>query len=179
MKKEPSLLRRDIAVADIPRPGLDIEVEANAQERAEIARCFNLVGIEALCGKFHVSTASRGARVRGEVTAKLRQTCVVSLDAFDAELKEPVDLAFAHEGKTADLHAGQIDISPDDEDPPEPIVDGKIDLGAVTLEFLALGLDAHPRKPGVSFTHKNNEAERPASPFAVLARRPGKPPSSS
>lgn len=177
MKQEPSPLKREIAVDDIPRSGLDVEVEADPQECAEIARSFNLLGVEALSGKYHVSTASGGARVRGEVTAKVRQTCVVSLDPFEAELKEPVDLVFALEGKTLDWPAGQIDISPDEEDPPEPILDGKIDLGAVTLEFLALGLDPHPRKPGASLSHQINDADRPASPFAVLARRLGKTPS--
>ena len=39
----------------------------------------------------------------------------------------------------------------DGEDAPDPIVDGKIDLGALAAEFLALGLDPYPRKPGVAF----------------------------
>ena len=37
----------------------------------------------------------------------------------------------------------------DDEDEPDPIIDGKIDLGALAAEFFALGLDPYPRKPGV------------------------------
>jgi|SRR4029077_8398406 uncharacterized metal-binding protein YceD (DUF177 family) len=179
MKQEASTLRRQIAVADIPRAGLDIKVEANAKERAEIARNFNLLGIEALSGSYHVSAVSQGARVRGEVTASVRQTCVVSLDPFEARVRESVDLVFAAESGPRELPADRIDISPDDEDPPEPLLNGKIDLGAVTVEFLALGLDPHPRKPGASFAHQNSEAERPASPFAVLARRPGKTPSKS
>ncbi len=36
------------------------------------------------------------------------------------------------------------------EDPPDPIIDGKIDLGALAAEFFALGLDPYPRKPGVA-----------------------------
>jgi hypothetical protein len=44
-----------------------------------------------------------------------------------------------------------IEVKLNEDDPPEPIVDGIIDLGAVTLEFLALALDPYPRKPGVSF----------------------------
>jgi hypothetical protein len=170
MKQEASPLRREIAVADIPRSGLDIKIEANAQECAEIARSFKLLGVEALSGSYHVSAISRGARVKGEVTARVRQRCVVSLDAFEAEVREPVDLAFAAEWGPRELPTGQIDISPDEEDPPEPLIDGKIDLGAVTLEFFALGLDPHPRKPGTNFTHDESETERAPSPFAVLAR---------
>ncbi len=36
-------------------------------------------------------------------------------------------------------------------DPPDPIVNGRIDLGQLAAEFLALGLDPYPRKPGVEF----------------------------
>ena len=162
-------MRREVAVNDIPRGGLDIEIEANAQERGEIARRFGLLGLEVLRGRYRVSTTGRGARVEGEVEARLRQTCVVSLEPFDADLREPVDLTFAPDDRPP-AAALQIDIALDDEDPPEPLHNGKIDLGAVTLEFLALGLDPHPRKPGVDFVHEKAQADRETSPFAVLAR---------
>jgi Large ribosomal RNA subunit accumulation protein YceD len=117
-------------------------------------------------------------RVRGEVMARIRQTCVVTLDPFETELREPVDLTFAAEAGLSEARADRIDISPDDEDPPELLLDGKIDLGSVTLEFLALGLDAYPRKPGARFAHEkaheSMEAERAPSPFAALAGHPRK-----
>ncbi len=170
MRRDSSPLRREISVADIPRSGLDIKIEANAQERAEIARSFNLLAVEALSGTYHVTAVLRGARVKGEVTARVRQTCVVSLDPFEADLREPVDLAYTVETGSRELATGRIEISPDEEDPPEPLFGGRIDLGAVTLEFLALGLDPYPRKPGASFAQEKSELERPPSPFAVLAR---------
>ena len=37
-------------------------------------------------------------------------------------------------------------------EPPDEIVNGQIDLGAITAEFLVLGLDPYPRKPGVDFS---------------------------
>ena len=43
----------------------------------------------------------------------------------------------------------------------------KIDLGAVVAEFLALGLDPYPRKPGVDFDFKD-PADAEMSPFAAL-----------
>ena len=58
----------------------------------------------------------------------------------------------------------------DDEDEPDPIIEGKIDLGALAAEFFALGLDPYPRKPGASF-ELNAKPEPADSPFAVLAKR--------
>ena len=81
-------------------------------------------------------------------------------------VSEPVDLMFSE-------HAAET--APDDvvrmgeRDPPEPIENGRIDLGAVTAEFLALGLDPYPRKPGVAF--ESGPGRDPAdSPFAALAK---------
>jgi hypothetical protein len=54
------------------------------------------------------------------------------------------------------------------DDPPETIRDGIIDLGAVATEFLVLGLDPYPRKPGAVFDAP--PAGDPAGhPFAALA----------
>ena len=44
-----------------------------------------------------------------------------------------------------------------DEDEPDPIIGGKIDLGALAAEFFALGLDPWPRKPGAAFQWPDDE----------------------
>ncbi len=61
--------------------------------------------------------------------------------------------------------------SPGMADTPESIVDGRLDLGTVVQEFLALGVDPYPRKPGVSFEPVVEEAT--PSPFAALAKLRG------
>ena len=56
------------------------------------------------------------------------------------------------------------------DDLPDPIVNGRIDLGSLAAEILVVGLDPHPRKPGVAFADPAPDAgEAPdASPFAAL-----------
>jgi hypothetical protein len=58
-----------------------------------------------------------------------------------------------------------------DEDEPDPIIDGKIDLGALTAEFFALGLDPYPRKPGAALDEEPANTEGTDSPFAALIQR--------
>ena len=101
----------------------------------------------------------------------MTQTCVVTLEPFEAEVAEPVELRFADLPEAA-LDGGEprvVEVA--EEDAPDPIVSGRIDLGALTAEFLALGLDPYPRKPGVAFDAPGETRE---SPFAALGRlRPG------
>ena len=57
---------------------------------------------------------------------------------------------------------------------PEPIVEGKVDLGPVIYETLATALDPYPRREGASFEWPG-EADAPGTeqvrnPFAALAR---------
>ena len=54
-----------------------------------------------------------------------------------------------------------------DKEPPEPLVDGKIDLGALATEFLVLGIDPYPRKAGAEFTPPK-VGDDDAHPFAAL-----------
>ena len=87
------------------------------------------------------------------------QTCVVTLDPFPARVEEEVDVDFSASEAFRGTPA-------EDAEMPDPIVDGMIDLGGLTAEFLSLGLDPYPRKPDASFAF---EGEADASPFAALA----------
>ncbi len=160
MTPETPLLSRPLVVDDIPEKGATVEVAADADERALLAKAFGLVEIKALTGRFEVKRKGREAVAKGEVTATVVQTCVVTLDPFDAEVKEAVDLRFAPDAPALD-----DDTAPPDA--PDPIVDGRIDLGAITAEFLALGLDPYPKKPGASFSFEGEDDKE--NPFAALA----------
>ena len=43
---------------------------------------------------------------------------------------------------------------------PDEIMDGQIDLGALAAEFLVLGLDPYPRKPGADFSFEGDDQDR-------------------
>ncbi|MND03201.1 hypothetical protein D3C83_229160 [compost metagenome] len=46
---------------------------------------------------------------------------------------------------------------------------GTVDLGALAAEFLVLGIDPYPRKPGASFEAPATADDPAAHPFATLA----------
>jgi uncharacterized metal-binding protein YceD (DUF177 family) len=148
-----------------------VRIEADAAERAALAALNRLPEIASFTATLDVKRASRGAvRVTGAVHAEFTQVCVVSLEPFDTTVDEAIEVRFA---PAAEEHAprrrsGEEDIlSIGDEDEPDTILDGRIDLGALAAEFFALALDPYARKPGVAFEPAPIESE-PDSPFAGL-----------
>jgi hypothetical protein len=172
MTDAPPFSRR-VRIDALPADGLRQTIEASPVERAALAALNRLPAIASLTANFTLRRSGRaGAHVTGEVHADVTQLCVVSLEPFAATVDESVDVRFAPveaaeaTRRTRDDDAETVDVGV--EDPPDPIVDGGIDLGALAAEFLALGLDPYPRKPGVAFDAPEPQSGG-ESPFAPLA----------
>ena len=163
MNPDPGPLSRPLPADRLPARGLDATVEATPAEREGLARDLGLPAIHALVGTFHVKGDARRLTVTGRVRASVARTCVVTLDDFDAEVDEEVDVEFT-EAVDRDPPPDEVEIT---DDMPDEIVNGRIDLGALTAEFLALGLDPYPKKPGVAFESTAGQDEDD-SPFAKL-----------
>ena len=59
-----------------------------------------------------------------------------------------------------------------DEDIPDPVENGQIDMGEAAAEHLALAMDPFPRSSGAAFTPPPEEPPEPTakpSPFSALA----------
>jgi hypothetical protein len=170
-------LSHPVRVETIRQRGTEIVVRTDESQFQAIAAMLGLASLEALEARYLLSRNGERVKLEGRIAARLHQTCVVTLEPFPVKLDVPVKLDFAPEDEAGAAYRrgerddAEIDIEVllNEEDPPEPIVDGVIDLGAVTLEFLALALDPYPRKPGVSF---DSPAAEPGaeSPIAALAR---------
>jgi hypothetical protein len=176
--REPRLQRAEpppwqvrVARDDIEETGQHFAFAANAEDRAAVARMAGLRDLPRLEADFDVTRQGAGLRVSGRVSATVGQNCVVTLEPLANEVEEKVDLLFMPPSSPA---ADSGDAVGDDEpveakwNAPEPLVGGVVDLGAIATEFLVLGLDPYPRKPGAIF-EPPQEREPDESPFAALA----------
>lgn len=154
------------------------ELAAGPQECAALARRFDLPAVDSLSGRLRVWRPGDGPiiRIEGRLAAEVRQTCVVTLETFASRLSEDFVQLFTLEAPAA---GGEVFVSPEDEDTPEPLEGDALDLGEVLAEQLALALDPHPRKPdagleGASFSlgEATAESDEEDSPFAALKRFP-------
>lgn len=159
---------RRIALADVPEEGLHVAMEADAEVRATLARTANLRDLPRLEASFDLHRKGGGLHITGEVIGDIGQNCVVTLDAIDKNLHELIDLVFAPgPGETLGDDDGEASIGMTDAEPPEPLVGGAVDLGAIATEYFLLGIDPYPRKEGAVF-EAGPVAEAAESPFAAL-----------
>jgi len=160
-----------IAVDEIAETGLHTEIEAPAEARESLAKVADLRDLPRLTAAFDLTKKGGSVHVNGRVSATVGQTCVVTLEPMESEIEEAVDLVFAPAGLGAPAKAG--------DEPPEPLVGGIVDLGAVASEFLLLGIDPYPRKAGAKFVSPptGDDGPHPFAALATLKKQPGRGPS--
>ena len=168
-----------IAVADIPETGRRFDLIPDAATRNAIAKVASVTALPRLEAGFDLTRyGNDGLHVVGRVSATIGQTCVVTLEPIQNEVDETIDLVFMPQPvpaaetenpeQTRTSHADDDDVDIDVDDAPEVLRDAVVDLGAIAVEFLILGTDPYPRKPGAVFDAP--PAGDPAShPFAALA----------
>src|SRR5262245_60660100 len=88
-----------VRLDDIPDTGLHRELTADAAIRQARARVAGVEEVPRLQASFDLSRQGRdGLRVTGQVSATVRQTCVVTLEPLENEVAEAVDLSFVPGG---------------------------------------------------------------------------------
>lgn len=142
--------------------GVKRTLEPDAAARARIVKALDLTSLDAFSADMELSPSPAGWRLSGRVRASLAQTCGITLEPLPLEIDAPFTLTLV-EAVAED--SDEIVITLDDESP-DLIENGQIDLGQYAVEQLALRLDPFPRKPGAEFVQPPEPAE--ISPFSVL-----------
>jgi uncharacterized metal-binding protein YceD (DUF177 family) len=164
--------RVPIVVSQIPETGLHREFEADLAEREAMAEVAALREITSASASFDMSLKSGGrVHVTGHLKARIGQNCVVTLDPIENEIDEAIDMMFAPPEQIAKFSNPVDEATGSDAeiaDPPEPIINGVIDLGRVATDALFLAVDPYPRKPGAVFDPRLEPLEPQDHPFAAL-----------
>jgi Large ribosomal RNA subunit accumulation protein YceD len=160
-----------VTVAQIPEAGLHRDIEAGAAAREAMAEVAGWREILSARAALDVTPKSGGrVHVAGHVRARIGQTCVVTLDPIENDIDEPIDLIFAPPEQIPQL-ADLVEAAESDTeipDPPEPIVNGVIDLGRLATDALFLAIDPYPRRPDAVFEPPVVAADPEDHPFAAL-----------
>lgn len=159
-----------IVVAELPEEGIDLELVPDDESRAALARHVGVLAVPRFSARLSVKPDGRGgAMVEGAMEATVRQTCVVTLEPFDNAIAEAISARFVPAKNSMPERSGAIEAGKDD--PPDPLIGGRLDVAAVIAEFLILAVDPYPKKPGAVFIPpaEGEAAEQPTA-FAALAK---------
>jgi uncharacterized metal-binding protein YceD (DUF177 family) len=156
-----------------------VSISAGEAERRAVAQRLGLVSVEALSSDVTL-TRTPGNKavvyVEGILKADITQSCVATgapvrnhiEDEFEAWFADPssfTSFAKARRDKTGRGADDEIVVMEEREDP-EPIVNGKIDLGDLATQYLSLGVDPYPRAHGApQISNKESVPEPEASPL--------------
>jgi uncharacterized metal-binding protein YceD (DUF177 family) len=172
-----NLWRVPVARREVPETGRRFELVADERTCKAVAELAGLRAVSRLSASFEVTQHGRdGLRVAGRVCACVGQSCVVTLEPIENEIDEPVVLVFAPDVALPSADVGGEVVVADNDDEPEPLIDGIVDLGAIATEFLILGVDPYPRKAGATFTPlaAGDDTANPFSALAALKSRLGR-----
>ncbi|MES1991157.1 MAG: DUF177 domain-containing protein [Pseudomonadota bacterium] len=168
-----------IVVDDIPPNGTVIRFDVSESERAALALRFDLLALNSFKGEANIKPWRRhGLIAECKFEADVVQACIATLEPIDAKISQNVTLHFLPSGMIArDMAAtakAEIVVDVQNEDPPEPIENGRIDLGEALSEELAMSLDPYPKKSGAVFVPAEDvpaeAAEIRPNPFDVLEK---------
>lgn len=163
---------RPVAVDRLGSRETRMDVTASPSECAALAERYDILAVESLTARLRLRRIGGSGliRLKGELSARVVQACVVTLDPVAQQVDETFELLF---GATEESSDTDVLVQYDEDDPPEPILHGIIDVGEAVAEHLALGLDPFPRRPDAVFQPSLVEDEVPdepptPNPFAAL-----------
>ncbi|MFK7867471.1 MAG: DUF177 domain-containing protein [Alphaproteobacteria bacterium] len=130
---------RFIKTSELPAGSSDFEISAKATERDLLAARMALTKLHALSATITVKPLPGGRYfdVKTQFNAAFEQECVVSALPVAGKL----------DVKTQDMFSKDQQTDDHQDDPPEPLENGGIDLGELIAQHMILNLPAFPRAP--------------------------------
>lgn len=147
------------------------QISATPDECVHLARRLELLSLNAFSADITLKRVTPGKiiRAKGRIRADLVQECVVSLEPVPATVDTEFEAYFE---ETTDKNS----IFAADEGgkaPPEPVDDGRIDIGELAAQNLSVAINPYPRAETAVLMpvdpDKQALFETPATPFAGLA----------
>ncbi|HQX27207.1 MAG TPA: hypothetical protein PKX38_04635 [Alphaproteobacteria bacterium] len=163
---------------------MKLTISPNPDERKRLAKRMGLGDLRSLESDLVMSrdSGSNIIFISGQIRAAVTQNSVVSgkaikseiIDSFEAWYADPEQaVSFAKAKQERLTRDGQADMPfLDESEDPEPVIDGKIDVGELVAQYLSLAVDPYPRLEGEEYggegAIKTQAGEPYENPFAAL-----------
>lgn len=135
-------------------------IEASKDERTDLARRYSIVSVDSAEADITLQKTRSGViHALGSLRAKVTQSCVVTLEPVQTEIIEEFEgwfgddsaaVSFARAKSDRDAKKANMEVEILEESvDPEPIHNGKVDIGELAAQHLSLSLEPYPHAPGV------------------------------
>ncbi len=167
-----NLFSYPLVVDEISGPEKVYRLNADEKQRTYIAEIYQIPGVKSFSAELRVKNQHKQHRleVSGIADAELEQTSVISLENFIKPYHAEFTVVYDTQMTAKDLKELELEF---DDDIPDIVEDGKIDLAAIAMEQIALIIDDFPRQKNETFNFKSEfdeETTKAQNPFAVLAQ---------
>jgi uncharacterized metal-binding protein YceD (DUF177 family) len=152
----------------IPEAGLDVKREATPELREVLAEALGIDACTRLVARYTVKPFEPGRfELHGNAEMDATQKCVVTLAPLERTYRVRLDVAYWPPEMLGNGPGADIESLTDD---PEPIEDGRLDVGRVVYEELASTIDPYPRSDDATFEWKEEQVPARDNPFAALEK---------
>jgi hypothetical protein len=152
----------------IPEAGLDVTREAKEDTRVALAEALGIDACTRLVARYTIKHFESGRfELHGTAEMEAQQACVITLEPLTRTYRVRLDVAYWPAELLGNGPGADIDSLADD---PEPIEDGRLDVGRVIYEELASTIDPFPRSDDATFEWKEEQAPARDNPFAALEK---------
>lgn len=158
-----------------------LTIAPDDQARKDLIRRLGLRDLNKLQVKITLKRRDkRVIEVIGALTADVIQECVTTLEPVPDHIEETFHAWFADPQQAASfararherdkMKADQEFPMLEEEEDPEPIIDGRIDLGELATQYLSLSLNPFPRSADAlkKLEEQNDRQPKRENPFAAL-----------
>ena len=152
-----------------------VAIAASPEERAALARRFDLVAIDSLTARFALRRDAAGVLAHGHLSAAVTQACSITGDPLPATVEQDFAIRFLPEPGEGEAQ-DEVELAEEDLDTVF-YAGSALDLGEAAAETLALALDPFPRGPRAAevlreagVLSEEDEAAAPLSPLAAALK---------
>ncbi len=161
-----------LKIEDLTQNTQHYHLKANKEELNVLKEILKVEDVKSFEADITLKKSHKTHRIdiKGEVDAVLILKSVISLENFDKEYIADFEYYYDTSMTYEDVKSLGAGI---DDEIPEVVENGEIDLGQIAIEQLALVMDDYPRMDGEVFKFKSEfdeETTRATHPFAALEK---------
>jgi len=170
-------------VDDLENKPLTLEIAPDQAHYDRLVRRLGVLSLKDVQAKLKIKriAGSASIHIKGDLSACVTQECVISAEPVESVVNETFeawygdnDAAISLTKKRQEklLEKGHTEIPlVEEQDDPEPIINGAIDVGELVTQYLSLGITPYPRAEGASHESMEQQSDDEFSfknPFAGL-----------